>query len=74
MGLGKGSNMDSSVFLLGLVSCMELLSYSMLKKKFFQSTIVHISFTLIFSFKSKNHIQQNIHHESFKKRIKLLFL
>ena len=44
------------------------------KKNFFPSTIIYIFFTLIFSFKSKNHIQQNIHHELFKKSIKLLFL
>ena len=73
MGLGKGSNTDSSVFFIGVNLMHRATELQNAKKKFFPSTIIIIFFTLIFSFKSKNHIQQDIHHESFKKRTKLMY-
>ena len=72
MGLGKSSDTDGSVFLLGLLSCMELFSYSMLRNQSTINQYLH-NFSLIFSFKSKKHIQQNISHKLFKRKIKLMF-
>ena len=68
MGLGKTSDTDGSVFLLGLVSCIKLFSYSMLWNQSTINQYLHF-FSLIFSFKSKRHIQQNIPHKSFRRKI-----
>ena len=55
MGLGRSSDTDSSVFLLGLISCMELLDYRMLKKFFHQPNIKFFD-SLFFLLKLKKHI------------------